>query len=102
MIIDTISLLFAMLYVPVSLYFKKELKLQDFIIVFLSIAYVIKCFTAIYSALNNNQDIEFLTYILIGAIAVIWVSFEKISHIIKNNWWNIKVRFLLVTLLFLY
>lgn len=85
MIIEVISLLLAIIYVPVSLYLKKEPNLKFFIIVFISSAYILKSLLTIYSVIVLNQNTDFLVYIIIGAASIVWVSYEKIQHVLKND-----------------
>lgn len=84
MIIEITSLLVAIIYVPVALYLKKELNLKNFIVIFISTAYLLKSSYTIYMVLIEESNYEFLVYILLGAVSIIWVSYEKILHVIKN------------------
>lgn len=86
MIIEIISLLLALLIYSIgALYLKKELKLQDFLIIFISTTYIANCLLDLFDTLSSHQDLKFVKYILIGMIVIIWVSFEKIKHIIKED-----------------
>jgi len=84
--IEIISFALAFLYVPVSLFFfKKEPKLSEFIIVFLALAYILKCGLVIYQVMVEHQNTDFLVFIIIGAVAIGWTSYDKIYHVLKAH-----------------
>lgn len=84
MIIEVLSLLIAVIYVIVALYLKKELKLINFIIVLISAVYILKSSVVMYSLIVEDKNTDFLIYVIIGAVAIIWVSIEKIFHLVKK------------------
>lgn len=82
--IEIISFALAFFYVPVSLIFlKKEPKLNEFIIVFIAIIYILKCGLTLYEVIIKYQSTDFLVFIIIGATTIGWISYEKIHHIFK-------------------
>jgi len=82
--IEIISFALAFLYVPVSLIFlKKELKLNEFIIVFISIIYILKCGFVLYKVIIEYQNNDLLVFIIVGVATIGWISYEKIHHIFK-------------------
>lgn len=83
--IEIISFILAFLYIPVSLLFlKKELKLNEFIIVFIAVVYILKCVIALYEVIIKYQSTDSLVFIIVGATTIGWISYEKIYHIFKN------------------
>ena len=82
--IEIISFALAFFYVPVSLIFlKKEPKLNEFIIVFISIIYILKCGFVLYKVIIEYQNNDLLVFIIVGTAAIGWISYEKIHHIFK-------------------
>ena len=79
--IEITSLLLAFVYVLVSHFFlRKEPKLTNFIIIFLAIVYMFKCGFTIYTIILEGQNHDYLVYIIMGAVAILWVSWEKVLH----------------------
>ncbi|XPV67779.1 MAG: hypothetical protein ACNI25_10685 [Halarcobacter sp.] len=85
MIIEIISLIVLVIYVFVALSLKRELNIEDIIIVLVSIVSLLKCFSTLYIIIVEKENMEFLLYVIIGVVVLIWISYKKIYHILKKG-----------------
>lgn len=87
-----LSLIISVLYViVVLLIFKREPILNDFVTIFLSTISIYGSLYLSYTIVinsHNNVNLgilnDFVPYIILGASAVIWISFSSIYKIFKS------------------
>ncbi|WP_321469594.1 hypothetical protein [Halarcobacter sp.] len=85
MIIEITSLIVLVIYVFVALSLKRELNIEDIIIVLVSIVSLLKCFSTLYIIIVEKENMEFLLYVIIGVVVIIWISYKKIYYILKKG-----------------